>query len=147
MDNSLLAFSQLDGVAYLQALLSVAYADGSISIEEAQFIKEQASSLGIAINPYEYDSSLDSFDPSSLSVVTKKLVIRDCITLACIDKNYDESERVKIFSLAQRYGLSKEFVCGIEAWLKEYWELIERGKALIEVDTPDSSQAGAPYRY
>lgn len=58
--------------------------------------------------------------------------VQEAIQLAYIDGNYDEKERIMIYSLGERIGLVKDEVKRIEAWVEEGVQWKKRGEILIE---------------
>lgn len=131
MENVLTQFESFDSEAYLQALVIIAKADG-IDQREIDFINLQSQLL--CIDPAKYwddETGLSQFDQSNLSYMTKMAIIRDCIVIAHIDGDYADIERNAILEIADKFGLEESNVVDMENWLKEYWQIIEKGKNLL----------------
>jgi len=131
MENIMNQFSQFDSKSYLQALVIIAKADG-VDQREVDFINLQSNLLGI--DPSEYwkeDIDFSQFDSADFSRITKMAIIRDCIVIAHIDGDYAEVERKAITDIASRFGLKEKDVISMENWLKEYWQILEKGKSLL----------------
>ncbi|WP_207688815.1 TerB family tellurite resistance protein [Desulfonema limicola] len=135
MENILNQFNEFDADAYLHALIIIAKADG-IDQREVDFINLHSSLLGI--DPSEYwkeDTDFSEFDSANLSRMTKMAIIRDCIVIAHIDGDYADVERKAITEIASRFGLKESDVVSMENWLKEYWQILEKGKLLLTGET------------
>jgi len=135
MENIINQFSQFDSKAYLQALIIIAKADG-IDQREVDFINLQSNLLGIDSSEYwKEDTDFSIFDNTNISRITKMAIIRDCIVIAHIDGDYADAERKAITEIASRFSLKESDVISMENWLKEYWQILEKGKLLLTGET------------
>ena len=118
--------------SYFGVLIAVAAADGEINEDELGFIHAQASMLGFEISEMvEQPPALGTIELEKITKETRALVIRDCISLAYIDGDCNEAERTLITSVAEQVGLESAKVDALEKWLKDYWDLMERGAELL----------------
>ena len=125
--------SKFDKAIYLESLIVVSKSDGKVLPVEKQFIETQASLLGVETDAY-WKSEIDDIshiDTSKLSNLTKRIIIRDCISLGYIDGDFDDSERQDIYSISDLFNIEHEVVDKIENWLCEYWVLLKKGNELI----------------
>ena len=65
------------------------------------------------------------------------IILRDSIVLGYIDGNYDQSEKKLVLEVAKRLLLTEADIDMMENWLKEYWAVIEKGKKLIGISSPE----------
>lgn len=129
---------QLDAIdreAYLQAMVAVARADRQIRSAELEFLQNQASALDVDLEPL-----LDGPAPDLAGIrvrtnaQTRRMIVRDCITLAAVDGEYAESERAHVRQVAEALGVSGVRVAAIEAWLQRYSEVLDEGQRLLTND-------------
>lgn len=117
-----------DAKAYLDALVAVAKADG-VKPEEREFIVQQAASLGIEPD-FEHPIDLTILRSAS-SIVTRRIIIRDCIVLAAVDGDYSANERERIGEIASGLGVDARTVERIEDWIKRYSDILEEGQRIF----------------
>lgn len=126
------SLENFDTETYFASLISIARADGNIDNVEMGFIEDQAKLMGFDLEAAcEKERSLAQIDFSKTSALTKNTLLRDCISLAYIDGNYDGSEKKKIHDLGKKMGVSSDKISEIEKWLVDYWTLIEKGQAIM----------------
>jgi tellurite resistance protein len=122
----------LDDESYFSLLVAVAAADGEINADEMGFIQGQASVLNQEIDTlFENPPALKDIDVSKITKETRALVIRDCISLAYIDGSYNDVEKELVNTVAEKVGFEQPKVDALEQWLKDYWDLMERGANLL----------------
>ncbi len=132
MEDILRLFNKFDGETYLRALIAISKADG-IDQKEADFINLQSSLLGIdSSGLWKEDVNFSLFCCKDLSRITKMAIIRDCMVLANLHDGYADAERNAITQIASQFELSENDVISMENWLKEYWQLLEKGRKLLE---------------
>ncbi len=122
---------------YIKAIISVAKIDGIIHEKEKEFIEAQAKLLSIDIAPYWEKAGNDDLSylcDIEMSRITRFMIIRDCITLGYIDGKFEEKERNKIVKIASYLKLTKSDVENVELWLKEFWEILDKGMKLFNAD-------------
>ncbi len=117
---------------YFAALLLIAKADGTISETELSFLKGQAHLLNFDLEQLLACTTRTDIETlASASVMTKRIILRDCISLANIDGHYDDSERKRVTEIAAQWGVGADEIQNIEQWLEEYWTVMEKGKELF----------------
>lgn len=125
---------EFDADTYMKTIVSIAYADGVLHEKEKEYILTQAEVN--LIDPSSYlenpPKDLSFLDDKNIPKFTAMSIIRDCIVLSCIEGEFDDSERNQIDEIAKKLGVSPVKVAELEDWLKDYWEVVERGKALFE---------------
>jgi len=133
MQRNILAMSELERELYLRTIINVALSDGFISEEEKEFIFLQSKILNINVetllkNP---DSNLDFLKKHKLSKITAMTIIRDCIFLGHLDKNYSDSEKERVRSITKYLGLHDDEVVMVEKWMEDYLAILQRGAQLF----------------
>lgn len=123
----------IDREAYLRALVAIAHADDELHETELAFLRHQAEVLDV-----DLDAILESPRVAlerlreRTDAITRRMVIRDCITLAAIDGELDATERARIREVAEQLGVSAARVDALESWLARYSALLEEGETLLE---------------
>ena len=121
-----------DADSYFAALLMIATTNGTISETELSFLKGQAHLLNFDLEQLLACTTRPNIEKlASSSVMTKRIILRDCISLANIDGNYDDSERKHVTEIAAQWGVGEDEIQNIEQWLEEYWAVMEKGKNLF----------------
>ena len=91
------ALNSFDSDSYFKLLVIVAGADGNICESELAFLQDQAKLMDYDLHAVlNKGLNLSDIKVQGISIVTKKIVIRDCISLAHIDGVYDKNESEKI---------------------------------------------------
>jgi len=123
---------EFDSEAYLKALTAVAMADGEIAPEEMTFIEVQAKLLALDLEKIlkAPEQNLRLITPK-ISLKTKKVILRDCISMAHMDGKYSSIEQTKVLEIAQDLGLGSQDVEELEKWLLDYWKILERGSKIL----------------
>jgi len=122
--------NEFEAKVYIKCITDIAKSDGFFHANEKSFINTQSTLYGVDLN------SIDEFDCkninfATISKLTKMSILRDCIVVANIDNNYDDSERDKIVELASGMEISENEFMQLEDWLFRYWELLKEGNELI----------------
>ena len=116
---------------YLAALATVAHADGLVD-EERAFLGSQAVRFGLdpeeALRPVE--GHLGRL-VGSASKTTRRMIVRDCIVLACVDGEYSANERARIAGIAASLQVSEECLRGLESWVERYGALLDEMQVLL----------------
>ena len=121
-----------DKEIYFKALISIAKADGIFKEIEKEYIKDQAKLMEFDINSMlSKDYSLSEINLKNSSSVTKKILIRDCISLALIDDYYHETEQKRIYEIGKNIGLNISEIKEIEKWLNDYLEIMEKAETIF----------------
>ncbi|MED5369542.1 MAG: hypothetical protein VX899_00885 [Myxococcota bacterium] len=120
-----------DPHTYLRLLVAQALVDG-MTAEERDYILLRGALLDVdATELLERPlQTLPPVDPG-LSETTRRVILRDCIVLACIDGDFSEAERERVHRLAEWLSVPVESVDRIEDWLHRYWDLMEEAEALL----------------
>jgi hypothetical protein len=126
-------FNNKDAIDYLKTIIAVAKADDDLNENEILFINSQAQLYGLDASTYWNNSSLDlsELHVNKFSHTIKLSIIRDCIVLGHIDRDFNDTERSKVIEIAEKMGLTSSDVDNIEIWLKDYWSVLERGNMLF----------------
>ncbi len=69
--------------------------------------------------------------PEEVSEVTRRVVVRDCILLGCIDGEYTDAERAWVHRIATWLGVDLEASDRLEDWLRRYFDLMEEQEMLL----------------
>lgn len=130
--NRMADLENFDVEVYFKALLTVSKSDGSLDEVEVEYLKDQATLMNYDINSIiNKDINFSELHIESTSNFTKKVIIRDCISIANIDNHYDDKEKIEIAKVGEKIGVSKEDIKKIEDWLFEYWGIIEKGEKIM----------------
>jgi len=123
--------ADFDAETYLRALIIVVKVHGVEPVER-DFVEARARILG-ADHEHLWDDSLDDLPdlPSDMSDMTRRVVLRDCILIACIDGDYTDTERAWIHRLCAWLGLSTETADLFEDWFRRYFDLMDEQEALL----------------
>jgi len=131
MQTSTSKLSSSEAQSYLSALLTVAAVDG-ISAEEMRYIERQAQILGVSVDALMIEPAADlEALRQQCSAETRRMIVRDCITLASIDNDYNELERASVRRISEQLGVTRERLRALEAWTQEYWDVVQRGEHLL----------------
>lgn len=106
---------------YIAILSKVAHSDG-LHPDEQEMLEQHASRLSV-----DLDALPDlPEDLSDVPWATRILVYRDAYMLALADDSFSSTEEDHLADLAGRLKLSQEKVDAIQAWVRNYEELLER---------------------
>ena len=126
---------ELSKKTFVEGLIRLAKADGSICAEEQSYFMSASQGLGLTQESLEeVQGCLVSDAPIPVHFDTKReavLLIREGIQLCFLDENYDENERSEIRSIAKDLGVSEETVVEIEAWAQEGMDWKYRGDRFL----------------
>ena len=127
--NTLL--QEFDPTTYLRLLVAQGHLDGLVPEEQA-YIRARAALLGVEVEPLLAQplTELPAVD-EQISETTRRVILRDCIVLACIDGDYSELERAHVHRVAKWLKVDIEAADRIEDWLRRYWELMDESEALL----------------
>lgn len=125
-----------DKVAYLKGMVLLAKADGRIEKSEVEYINAAVVGMGLDESEKKEIDVMWNDEGECLIEFSDKanaaFFVQEALQLAYIDGNYDEKERIMIYSLGERIGLVKDEVKRIEAWVEEGVQWKKRGEILIE---------------
>ncbi len=71
------------------------------------------------------------FVSEGMSDMTRRVVLRDCILIACLDGEYSDTERAWIHRICEWLGLSTTTADLFEDWFHRYFDLIDEQEALL----------------
>ena len=100
IDSSMPLLDDFDATTYIRALITVVKMDGIKPIER-QYVEARAALLGVETGAL-WDEDLTDLPPipDDVSLVTRRVVVRDCILMACIDDDYTDRERERVHQIA-----------------------------------------------
>jgi len=116
--------------ALVQLIVSIAKADGNVSQEEIDFLKQYATEndvvvdLNKEINLTEACSSITSYEG-------KIVAIQEIVKIALSDGHYDESERRGAAAIAEMLHLTSDKFLEIENWVVEGQKWLVTGEELL----------------
>jgi len=124
-----------DPQLYIQVLIAVAKADKDNGPKEFEYVKTQASRFGIDFAEV-WNTTDKTFVLSGRGVsrFTAMVIIKDCIVLASIDKNFSLAEREKVYTYAAKLDIPRSNVDYIAEWLNDCSLLEDRWNKLMSGD-------------
>lgn len=127
-----------DSVQFVKCMAAIARADGQIVDEERVAIESAMQAWGIdgedaeaVRNVLEEGGDVISFVQQFSEPRTAYLLIQELITLANIDGEYDEREKLAIYEIAKATGVSEERVEAIERWVDTGMQWRQEGQQLL----------------
>ncbi|WP_156955878.1 hypothetical protein [Solidesulfovibrio alcoholivorans] len=121
-------------INYFSCLDSIARYYFKYSPPEKQFIQQQAAVWGIQATTLQ-KIEIDQIDFEAFDQNEKLVLLRDLITLACLDGHVSASETEAIQDISKRMKLPYDKAIEIENWLKNLWELFEKGAKIFEASS------------
>lgn len=126
--------TEIEKGPYIQTLTAIAKIDGLLESEK-EYINFQAGILDIDTSAYwENIPELADIEFSQVSETTKRIILRDALVVAHIDKDFSSAESSFINELAGMMQVPEQLVQKLENWLLEYWAILEEGRDLLAVD-------------
>ncbi|UCF82664.1 MAG: hypothetical protein JSV50_15925 [Desulfobacteraceae bacterium] len=124
-----------DPELYIKILIAVAKADKNNGPKEFAYVENQANRLGIDFATV-WDTTEKTFSISEIKVsrLTAMIIIKDCILLASMDKNFSLAEREKVYTYAEKLDIPRSDVDYIVGWLDDYNILEKKWDRLISGD-------------
>ena len=124
-----------DPELYIKILIAVAKADKNNGPKEFAYVENQANRLGIDFAAV-WDTTEKTFSISEIKVsrLTAMVIIKDCILLASMDKNFSLAEREKVYTYAEKLDIPRSDVDYIVEWLDDYNILEKKWDRLISGD-------------
>ncbi len=130
-DPSLTLLQDFDARTYLRLLVAQSHLDG-LKPEERHYIQARATVLGLDAEGLLSEPLTELPPvPETVSEATRRVIVRDCILLGCIDGDYSEMERAHVHRVANWLSVDLDAVDRIEDWLRRYWDLMEESEALL----------------
>jgi len=125
----------LDAETYLRVLIAVAKADRSNGAQEEEYIGTRARRLGIELQPLWRSTEKEfTADLPRVSRQTALVLIKDCINLASLDRNYTLFEKSKIYELAERLGIPRSDVERVREWVEANHQLLLKWEQIVQED-------------
>ena len=120
---------------YIKILVAVTKADRNNGPKEVNYVKNQANRMGIDFAKiWGTTDKTFSFRGTKISRATAIVIIKDCILLASMDKNFSIGEREKVYTFAAKLDISRSDVDYIVEWLDDYNVLEKKWDRLISGD-------------
>jgi hypothetical protein len=124
--------SEFDPELYVKILIAIAKADPYNGRPEFAFICRQALALEVdfAYWAKRIDKGFD-IESTTVSRATALAVLRDCIHLASMDRNFTLAEKERIYTYAAKLDVPRSDLDRLERWVADCRELEDRWNALI----------------
>lgn len=126
----------VDKTAYMNGMVRLAKADGTVADEERGFILNAAQGLGLTAEQIaDLDSCFTSLEKKRVTFTNRgsaAFFIQEAIQLCMVDGQYDDSEKQEIRNIAAENGLNESDVAAFEEWIQEGLAWRSRGEALVQ---------------
>jgi len=129
--SRLFSLDDFDAETYLRVLILVVKVHGIEPVERS-FVESRARILG-AEHEHLWDETIEELPPlpEGMSDMTRRVVLRDCVLIACLDGEYSDTERAWIHRICDWLGLSHTTADLFEDWFHRYFDLIDEQEALL----------------
>lgn len=143
-DPATLLLEGFDAQTYLRALITVVKIHGIEPIER-EYVEARARVLGVDAAPL-WAEQVTEFPPipDEVGEVTRRVIVRDCIMMGCIDGEYSDQERAWVHKIADWLGVSEETCDHLEDWLHRYFALMDEQEALLSGFDPPVGEPPPP---
>lgn len=127
--------SDFDPELYVKILIAIAKADPNNGRPEFAFICRQALALEVDFAHWakHIDKSF-AIDATKVSRPTALAVLRDCILLASMDRNFTLAEKERVFTYAAKLDVPRSDLDRLECWVADCRELESQWKTLVQAD-------------
>lgn len=126
----------VDKTAYMNGMVRLSKADGTVAGEERVFILNAAQGLGLAAEQIvDLDSRFTSPEKEQVTFTNRgsaAFFIQEAIQLCMVDGQYDDSEKQEIRNIAEENDLNESDVTAFEEWIQEGLVWRSRGEALVQ---------------
>lgn len=124
--------SEFDPELYIKILIAIAKADPSNGKPEFAFIGRQARALGVDFGRWlkQIDKGF-AIETTNVSRATAMAILRDCIHLASMDRNFTLAEKERVYTYAAKLDIARSDLDRLERWLAACHELENQWNALI----------------
>jgi hypothetical protein len=124
--------SEFDPELYIKILIAIAKADPSNGKPEFAFIGRQARALGVDFGRWlkQIDKGF-AIETTKVSRVTAMAILRDCIHLASMDRNFTLAEKERVYTYAAKLDIARSDLDRLEHWLSACRELENQWNGLI----------------
>ncbi len=129
--SSEFSLADFDAETYLRALIVVVKVHGIEPVERS-FVESRARILGVE-HEHLWDDTIDDLPPlpDGMSEMTRRVVLRDCVLIACIDGEYTDAERTWIHRICAWLSLSTTTADLFEDWFRRYFDMMDEQEALL----------------
>lgn len=125
--------TDFDPELYVKILIAIAKADPNNGRPEFAFICRQALALEVDF-PYWAKRIDKGFDIEAIQVsrATALAVLRDCIHLAAMDRNFTLAEKERVYTYAAKLDVPRSDLDRLERWVGDCRELETQWDALVQ---------------
>jgi hypothetical protein len=127
--------AEFDPELYVKILIAIAKADPNNGRPEFAFIGRQALALGVDFGHWvkRIDKGF-AIEATRVSRATALAVLRDCIHLASMDRNFTLAEKERVYTYAAKLDVPRSDLDRLERWVADCRELEHRWDALIDTE-------------
>jgi hypothetical protein len=128
--------SEFDPELYVKILIAIAKADPDNGKPEFAFIGRQAKALGVDFG--HWFNQIDKgfvIEAIKVSRATALAILRDCIKLASMDRNFTLAEKERVYTYAAKLDVPRSDLDRLERWVVACRELENQWKALVSDTT------------
>jgi hypothetical protein len=124
--------SEFDPELYVKILIAIAKADPDNGRPEFAFICRQALALGVdfAYWAKRIDKGF-TIEATKVSRATALAVLRDCIHLASMDRNFTLAEKERVYTYAAKLDVPRSDLDRLERWVADCRQLEHQWNDLI----------------
>jgi hypothetical protein len=124
--------SEFDPELYVKILIAIAKADPNNGKPEFAFIGRQAQALGVDFGHWlkQIDKGF-AIEATKVSRATALAILRDCIQLASLDRNFTLAEKERVYTYAAKLDIPRSDLDRLERWVAACRELENQWKALV----------------
>ncbi|MDJ0780559.1 MAG: hypothetical protein QNJ22_01245 [Desulfosarcinaceae bacterium] len=128
--------SEFDPELYVKILIAIAKADPNNGRPEFAFIGRQSLALGVDFGHWvkRIDKGF-AIETTKVSRATALAVLRDCIHLASMDRNFTLAEKERVYTYAAKLDVPRSDLDHLERWVADCRTLESRWEALIGDDS------------
>jgi hypothetical protein len=128
--------SEFDPELYVKILIAIAKADPDNGRPEFAFINRQARALGIDFGRWfkQIDKGF-AIEAINVSRATAMAVLRDCIQLASMDRNFTLAEKERVYTYAAKLDVPRSDLDRLERFVADCHELENQWDSLIREAT------------
>ena len=121
-----------DSNQYIKILIAITKADKNNGPPEIEFVKSKAKALGIDFDHlWQTTDKTFSIRKAKVSRLTAFIILKDCIMLASLDRNYTLDEKEKVFTYAEKLDIPRSDVIEIGRWLDAYHGVMQQWNELV----------------
>jgi hypothetical protein len=127
--------TDFDPELYVKILIAIAKADPNNGRPEFAFICRQALALEVDFAHWakRIDKSF-AIEAAQVSRATALAVLRDCILLASMDRNFTLAEKERVYTYAAKLDVPRSDLERLERWVADCRELEAQWNTLVQSD-------------